>query len=103
MVTRNVTTIMILNCIIINLQYNSFCNASIYKTFIIYSFFPLGLESEISYIRDGKSNTNAINYDLPVPFDVNKIVFTWQNFLGPFHLRQSEARLVYLFKVHNFV
>ena len=60
------------------------------KVYLFYSY--QGIESEISYIRDGKENTNAINYNLPIPFDVDKVVFTWQNFLGPFHLRQSEVR-----------
>jgi len=53
----------------------------------------IGLDGEISYIRDGKENRNAINYALPIPYDVNKVVFTWQNSFGPFQLRQSELVL----------
>ena len=54
-------------------------------------FFHLGLENEISYIRDGHENKNAIKYNLPIPFDVSQVVFTWQNLLGPFHLQRSEV------------
>eukprot|EP00794_Sanderia_malayensis_P011279 gene11279-12459_t len=50
----------------------------------------IGIESEISYIRAGNENRNAIKYNLPIPHDVHQVVFTWQNFLGGFHLQESE-------------
>lgn len=41
-----------------------------------------GLQAELFYVREGVVNEYAIKFVVPVPAQVQKLHFTWENFEG---------------------
>lgn len=45
-------------------------------------FFVTGLQAELFYVREGVINEYAIKFVVPVPAQVHKLHFTWENLAG---------------------
>ncbi|KOC61311.1 Tyrosine-protein kinase Dnt, partial [Habropoda laboriosa] len=41
-----------------------------------------GLQAELFYVREGVINEYAIKFIVPVPAQVHKLHFTWENLVG---------------------
>lgn len=44
--------------------------------------FSVGLEAELSYVRDGVINHYALNFVVPVPSKIDNLHFTWESLTG---------------------
>lgn len=53
---------------------------NIFNVFFI--FYVTGLQAELFYVREGVINEYAIKFVVPVPAQVHKLHFTWENLAG---------------------
>jgi len=57
----------------------------------------LGLQAELFYVREGIINEYAIKFVVPVPAQIHKLHFTWENLVGR-PVSQSLTRNLFLSK-----
>lgn len=52
------------------------------EVYSFYFYFITGVASQLWYVQGGKVNTNALNYVVIVPTNINILTFYWQNHLN---------------------
>ena len=49
---------------------------------ITVALYFLGLGAELYYVREGTINTYAMNFVVPIAYNIDDIEFTWQSLVG---------------------
>lgn len=61
-----------------------------------------GLQAELFYVREGMVNEYAIKFVVPVPAQIHKLHFTWENLAGrPVSFRSETIRINFLALVRD--